>query len=116
MIFYELVIRSIALRRCSPNRISRIEAPVDQFLIPIRHNLANNIVIFAIRWAGKSDLNTDETLDGLFGPHHLGVDLFGGSGAEILVSPSVRANLMTLAIGEFNACDAFFSIDAAVYI
>ena len=78
MIFYELIIRSIALRRRSSNRISRIEAPVDQLLISIRRNLANNIVIFAIRWAGKSDLNTDETLDSLFGPRHLGVDLLGG--------------------------------------
>ena len=78
MIFYELIIRSIALRRRSPNRISRIEAPVNQLLIPIRRNLANIIVIFAIRWAGKSDLNTDETLDSLFGTRHLGVDLLGG--------------------------------------
>ena len=78
MIFYELIIRTIALRRRSPNRISRIEAPVDQLLISIRRNLANNIVIFAIWWAGKSDLNTDETLDSLFGPRHLEVDLLGG--------------------------------------
>ena len=78
MIFYEFVIRSIALRRRSPNRISRIEALVDQLLISIRRNLANNIVIFAIRWASKSDLNTDETLDSLFGPRHLGVDLLRG--------------------------------------
>ena len=78
MIFYELIIRTIALRRRSPNRISRIEAPVDQLLIPVRRNLANVIVIFAIRWAGKSDLNTDEALDSLFGPRHLGVDLLRG--------------------------------------
>ena len=78
MIFYEFSIRSIALRRRSPNRISRIEALVDQLLIPIRRNLENNIVMFAIRWAGKSDLNIDEPLDGLFGPRHLGVDLFRG--------------------------------------
>ena len=58
--------------------VAPIEAPVDQLLISIRRNLANNIVIFAIRWAGKSDLNTDETLDSLFGPRHLGVDLLGG--------------------------------------
>ena len=32
------------------------------------------------------------------------------------MSLSVRADLVTLAIGEFNASDAFFSIDAAVYI
>ena len=74
----DLIIRSIALRRRSPNRISRIKAPVDQLLIPIRRNLANNIVIFAIRWAGKSNLNTDETLDSLFGPRHLRVDLLRG--------------------------------------
>ena len=74
----DLITRSIALRRRSFNRISRIEAPVDQLLVPIRRNLANNIVIFAIWWAGKSDLNTDETLDSLFGPRHLGVDLLGG--------------------------------------
>ena len=78
MIFYEFVIRSIALRRRSPNRISRIEAPVDQLLISICRNLANVIVIFAIRWASKGNLNTDETLDGLFGPRHLGVDLLRG--------------------------------------
>ena len=78
MIFYELIIRSIALRRRSPNRISRIESPVDQLLISIRRNLANNIVIFSIRWAGKSDLNTDETLNSLFGPRHLRVDMLGG--------------------------------------
>ena len=78
MIFYEVIIRSIALRRRSPNRISRIEALVDQLLISIRRNLANNIVIFAIQWADKSNLNTDETLDSLFGPHHLGVDLLRG--------------------------------------
>ena len=74
----DLITRSITLRRRSPNRISRIKAPVDQLLIPIRRNLANNIVIFAIWWAGKSDLNTDKTLDSLFGPRHLGVDLLGG--------------------------------------
>ena len=32
------------------------------------------------------------------------------------MSPSVRADLVTLAIGEFNVGDAFFNIDAAVYI
>ena len=32
------------------------------------------------------------------------------------MSPSVRTDLVTLAIGEFNAGNAFFSIDAAVYI
>ena len=36
---YELVICSIALRRRSPNRISRIEAPVHQLLIAIRHTV-----------------------------------------------------------------------------
>ena len=78
MIFYKLIICSIALHRHSPNRISQIEALVDQLLISIHHNLANNIVIFVIWWASKSDLNTDETLDSLFGPHHLGVDLLRG--------------------------------------
>ena len=78
IIFYELIIRTIALRRCGPNRISRIEAPIDQLLIPIRRNLAKVIVTFSVWWASKSDLNTDETLDSLFGPRHLGVDLLRG--------------------------------------
>ena len=46
----------------------------------------------------------------------LAISELTSSEAKILVSPSVRADLVTLAVGEFNAGDVFFSIDALVYI
>ena len=74
----ECVIRSIALFSRRPGRISRIKAPDDQLLIPLRRDLGYVVVICAIRWTGESDLGTGETLDSFFGHRHLRVDFVVG--------------------------------------
>ena len=109
MIFYEFVICSIALRRESPE--SKLQLTNFWFLFAatwrtlLLYSLYSGWVkatwTLMRRWMACSVL---------------AISKLTCSEVKILVSPSVRANLVTLAIGEFNAGDGFISIDASVYI
>jgi hypothetical protein len=77
-------------------------------------DLAHEVVVVAIGRPHESRLDADDALEGSFDTAHLGMYFFGRESGEILVSPGVRCNHVTVVVGIFDPLDVIVGIDAPI--
>ena len=114
MVLGEFIVSRITLCRRGSSRITGVEVPGDEFLSASVSDLTHKVVVVAVRRSHEGGLDANNALESLVDKSHLRVDLIVREFAKVLVSPSVRSNHVSLAVGKFNPRDIFRRIDTII--
>ena len=110
----ERIISFVALSRGGSSRVARVKVPCDELLSAFVGDLANEVVVVAVRRPQERGSDTEETLEGLFDQPELVVDLVVSQGGEILVVPGVGRDHVSLCVSVLHTLDVDFVIDTTV--